>query len=292
MKNNTSFSAWLILILLALTWGSSYILIKKGLIDFSPTQVAGLRVSISALAFLPIFLIRFHKIDWSKWKALTVVGLAGSFFPAVLFAVAQTQLSSSVTGVLSSLTPLFTLLIGILFFRSPAVWTKILGVFVGLLGAILLIAFNQDSGEVGNPYYGVLVVLATIGYGLSTHTVKNHLQDMSSITISSVAFFIIGIPGLILLFSTNFIEVFQTSETAWQSLGYIALLSLLGTVAASIFFFYLVQITTPLFASMVSYLTPIVAVGWGIIDGESVSIYHLLGMILILLGVYVSRNRK
>jgi len=223
---------------------------------------------------------------------LTVVGLAGSFFPAFLFAVAQTELSSSVTGVLSSLTPLFTLLIGILFFKAPTVWMKIIGVFVGLLGAVLLIAFNQQSGEVGNPYFGILVVLATAGYGLSTLTVKEHLQDMSSITISAVAFLIIGIPGMIILFSTNFMEVLTTSETAWQSLGYIAILSLMGTVAASIFFFKLVQITTPLFASMVSYLTPVVAVGWGILDGESVTVFHFVGMVLILLGVYISRNRK
>ena len=169
---------------------------------------------------------------------------------------------------------------------------KIIGVFVGLLGAVLLIAFNQQSGEVGNPYFGILVVLATAGYGLSTLTVKEHLQDMSSITISAVAFLIIGIPGMIILFSTNFMEVLTTSETAWQSLGYIAILSLMGTVAASIFFFKLVQITTPLFASMVSYLTPVVAVGWGILDGESVTVFHFVGMVLILLGVYISRNRK
>ena len=112
-------------------------MIKKGLIDFSPTQVAGLRVSISALAFLPIFLMRYKTVDWSKWKALATVGFAGSFFPAVLFSVAQTELSSSVTGVLSSLTPLFTLLIGILFFKAPAVWMKILGVLVGLLLSLI-----------------------------------------------------------------------------------------------------------------------------------------------------------
>lgn len=291
LKKETSFSAWLILILLALTWGSSYILIKKGLIDFSPMQVAGLRVSISGLAFLPIFLLRFSSIDWSKWKALATVGFAGSFFPAYLFAVAQTELSSSVTGVLSSLTPLFTLLIGILFFKSPTVWMKILGVLVGLLGASLLILFNQDSGEVGSPMYGILVVLATVGYGVSTHTVKKHLQEVSSLTLSAAAFMIIAIPGLILLFSSNFVEVLQTSDTGWHSLGYISILALIGTVAASILFFKLVQMTNPVFASMVSYLTPIVAVGWGVVDNESVTLFHLVGMGLILWGVYISRNR-
>lgn len=291
MEKNISLSSWFILILLALTWGSSYILIKKGLVDFSPTQVAGLRVSISALAFLPIFLMRYKTVDWSNWKALATVGFAGSFFPAVLFSVAQTELSSSVTGVLSSLTPLFTLLIGILFFKAPAIWMKIVGVLVGLLGAVLLIVLNQGAGDVGNPYYGILVVLATLGYGLSTHTVKTYLQDVGSITISAVAFTIIGIPGLIMLLSSDFTEVLRTSETGWESLGYITILALMGTVAASILFFKLVQITNPVFASMVSYLTPIVAVGWGALDNEVVTIYHFVGMVLILLGVYISRNR-
>jgi drug/metabolite transporter (DMT)-like permease len=291
LEKNISLSSWLILILLALTWGSSYILIKKGLVDFSPTQVAGLRVSISALAFLPIFLMRYKTIDWSRWQALMIVGFAGSFFPACLFAVAQTELSSSVTGVLSSLTPLFTLLIGIMFFKASAAWMKILGVLVGLLGAVLLIVLNQEAGDVNNPYFSILVVLATMGYGLSTYVVKTYLQDVGSITISAAAFTIIGIPGLIMLLSSDFVDVLQTSETGWESLGYITILALLGTVAASILFFKLVQITNPVFASMVSYLTPIVAVGWGALDNEVVTIYHFVGMVLILLGVYISRNR-
>ena len=291
MKKNTGLIAWLILLLLALTWGSSYILIKKGLIDFSPLQVAGLRVSISALAFLPIFLLRFNDIDWTKWKPLAAVGFAGSFFPAILFAVAQTELSSSVTGVLSSLTPLFTLLLGILFFKTPAVWAKISGILVGLCGAILLIVFNKNSGEVANPWFGILVVLATICYGISTHTVKHYLQEVSSLTLSAAAFIIIGLPGMILLWSSNFMEVLQTSETAWESLAYITILSLMGTVVASILFFKLVQITTPIFASMVSYLTPVVALGWGILDGEMVTVFHFVGMVLILCGVYIARNR-
>lgn len=291
LQKRTSLQAWIILLLLALTWGSSYILIKKGLIAFSAIQVASLRVTISALAFLPIFLWRYSMIDWKKWKPLAIVGFTGSFIPAFLFAMAQTELSSSVTGVLSSLTPLFTMLIGILFFRMPTVWIKILGVFIGLLGAILLVVFNQQSGEVGNPLFGILVCIATACYGISTNVVKRHLQDMSSITISAVAFFMIGLPGAVWLFSTNFLNVLQTSEAAWCALGYIVLLSLAGTVAASIFFFKLVQITNPVFASMVSYLTPIVAVGWGALDGETLSIFHFIGMTLILLGVYISRNR-
>jgi len=270
LQQKISVSAWIILILLALTWGSSYILIKKGLVAFSPTQVAGLRVTISALAFLPLFIIRWKDIDWSKWKPLAIVGFTGSFFPAFLFSNAQTELSSSITGVLSSLTPLFTLLIGILFFKMPTLWTKIVGVLVGLLGATLLIYFNQNSGEVGNPIYGILVGIATACYGISTNVVKKDLQEMSSLTISAVAFFIIGIPGAIWLFSTDFLTVIQTHEQAW---------------------FKLVQITNPVFASMVSYLTPIVAVGWGVLDGESITMFHFFGMILILLGVYISRNK-
>ena len=290
LQEKISVRAWVILLLLALTWGSSYVLIKKALIAFSPTQVASLRVTISALAFIPFFIARWSKIDWSRWRALAVVGFTGSFFPAFLFSTAQTEMSSSITGILSSLTPLFTLLIGIVVFRMPTKFSKIGGVLIGLAGAIFLVVSNQGTEEIGNAWYGILIILATACYGMSTNVIKQYLQDMSSITISAVAFMIIGIPGMLFLLSTDVVGTLQTHEYEWQSLGYLTLLALLGTVAASIFFFKLVQITSPIFASMVSYLTPIVAVFWGILDGEAVTIFHWLGMLLILMRVYIARK--
>lgn len=282
--------AWVLLGLLSLTWGSSYILIKKGLIAFSPQQLAGLRISLSFVAFVPVFLLNFKKVDWSKWKALVTVGLAGSFLPAFLYAKAQTELSSSVTGVLSALVPLFTLLLGITFFTLPSSKGKIIGVLIGFIGASFLV-FTEDSSEGSeNLIYGFLVVLATFLYGLTNNVLKAKLQDVSSVAISSTSFMIIGIPALIILFSSDFTTVLRTHEHGWASFGYICILSIFGTVMATLFYFKLIRITNPIFGSMVSYLVPVVALFWGFVDGETIFFLQIIGMILILFGIYISRK--
>jgi len=285
-----SLKAWILLGLLGLVWGSSYVLIKKGLEAFSPEQVACLRISITALAFTPVFILRFKKIDWSKLKYFAIVGFAGSFFPAFLFAFAQTQISSSITGVLSSLTPLFTLALGILFFKTPFFWAKVLGVLVGLAGAILLIIFGKEAGSDGNIWYGLLVVLGSLLYALSANTVGSYLQDMNALTISAVSFILIGVPALAYLFYSNFTVVLVEKENGWAALGYIGILSIFGTVIATVLFFRLVQLTDAVFSSTVSYLIPIVAIMWGAVVGEPITFYHLIGMILILSGVYISKK--
>ncbi|MEM9920694.1 MAG: DMT family transporter [Bacteroidota bacterium] len=294
MKNNIStdknptLASWLLLLLLALVWGSSYILIKRGLVAFQPQQLAGLRVTISALAFLPVLIWRFRQIDWSKWRYLAVVGFTGNFFPAFLFAYAQTELNSSTTGVLSSLTPLFTLVIGVVFFNVVGKWTKILGVMIGLAGAVFLILFGKKAGLDGNLAYGGLVILGTLMYSLSVNTTKYYLQDVDALLISVASFAFISIPGAVYLFSTDFVSVLQEHEQAWSCLGYIALLALFGTVAASVLFYQLVQMTSAIFASTVSYLIPAIALLWGAADGEPITSLHLAGMTAILLGVYIA----
>lgn len=288
LDTDPTLKAWVLLLILAITWGSSYILIKKGLIAFRPEQLAGIRITISALAFLPLFIYRFREIDWSQIRHLIAVGFTGSFFPAFLFAYAQTELSSSTTGVLSSLTPLFTLILGIIFFNVPKKWTKIIGVLIGLSGAVFLILFGKKAGMQGNLWYGLLVMVGSLMYAFSVNTVKYHLQDMNAILISAVSFFLIGIPGSIFLLTTDFLEVLQTHEQGWYSLGMITILALMGTVAASMLFFHLVQITSAVFASTVSYLIPMIALMWGVFDGEPIGIFHLIGMCAILGGVYIA----
>lgn len=288
---NVSLTNWGILLLLSLVWGSSYILIKKSLLAFTPIQVACLRLSISAIAFLPFFIWQFRTIDWSKFKYLVIVGIAGSALPAILFSTAQTEISSSVAGVLSSLTPLFTLIIGIFFFGTSLIWTKVTGILVGLLGAVSLIVFGQNVGIEGNLWYGLFILIGCVCYAISTNTVKTYLQEMSSIKISAVCFFIVGFPCLVYLITTDIFQVIQTHEYGWTSLGTVTILALAGTVMATILFFKLVQLTNPIFASLVSYLIPIVAIFLGAYDGEPITVLHVLGMVLILAGVYLT-NRK
>ncbi len=282
--------SWLVLLALSLIWGSSYILIKKGLEVYSSNQLATMRLSISALAFLPVLAYRFRRVDWSRWKHLLVVGLTGTAIPAFMFAIAQTQISSSVAGLLNSLTPLFTLLLGMLLFGSSSNWGKVLGVLVGLGGAAMLILMGRQAGVEGNPWYGLLVIVGTICYATSSNVVGSYLRDMSSVTISAASFVMVGLPALVFLFSTDFVQVLGYEEGAWQALAYITVLALFGTVLASIIFFRLVQWTTPVFASMISYLVPVVALSWGAFDGEPITLIHFLGMGLILSGVYLVKN--
>jgi drug/metabolite transporter (DMT)-like permease len=284
--------SWLILILLGITWGSSYILIKRGLVAFSAEEVACLRITISALAFSPVFIYRYKKIEWSRWPAFLTVGIAGSGLPAFLFATAQTHLSSSLAGVLSSLTPLFTLLLGIAFFGIAFQVKKLVGVLIGLAGAVFLILFGNNSAELGGDlFYGSLVLLATGCYALSSNTVKTYLSDLDALTISAVSFFLIGSPAFVYLaFSDVPAQLWNATPHAWSSLGYIGILSLGGTVFASIFFFTLVQWRDALFASLTSYLVPIVALLWGLFDNETITLYHGLGLMLIMTGLYLSRR--
>jgi drug/metabolite transporter (DMT)-like permease len=284
--------SWLILITLSMIWGSSFILIKKSLIAFSPQQVACLRIGISALAFFPFLAARFRRIDWQKWRYFLLVGVTGSAVPAFLFAFAQTQINSTMAGILNSLTPLFTLILGMFFFGSPFVVKKAGGVFLGLLGAILLILWSNEQGLSGHWAYALLVILATICYATSVNTVGSYLKGINSVTISAVSFSFMGLPALGYLFSTDFLSLMAHSPQAWASLGYVSILALFGTVLATMIFFYLVHLNNAVFASMIAYLIPIVAVFWGVIDGEPVSWMHGLGMILILSGIYLSRQKR
>lgn len=290
-KNDASSIGYATLILLALVWGSSFILIKKGLLAFSPLQVASLRISIAGLAFLPFLILNFKKVDWSKTKQLLIVGSAGSAIPAILFSLAQTEVSSSVAGVLNSLTPLFVLIQGALFFGLVLTRNNVIGVILGLVGAASLILLGKDIASDGNQWYAIFLILGTMCYALSVNTVQKYFQDISAVNLSAAAYCLVAPVGLVYLIFSDFNEVIQTHPDAMTSLLSITVLSLAGTVIASIIFFKLVQITNALFASMVAYLIPIIALIFGSFDGEPITPFHFLGMGMILFGVYITRKK-
>ncbi|MCB0635989.1 MAG: EamA family transporter, partial [Lewinella sp.] len=211
--------------------------------------------------------------------------------PSFLFPAAQQQVTSSVAGILNSLTPLFTLLLGMAFFGARFSGAKTLGIIIGLGGAILLFAYGERAGLGGNLWYGSLIILACVCYATSSNVVGFHLRDLRSLTISAVSFFMVGVPAMIYLFlGTDFLTTMTTHPQAWTGLGYVTILALFSTVLASIIFFQLIQWTSPVFGSTVSYLVPAVALLWGAWDGEIIHAAHFLGMGLILAGVYLSRN--
>ncbi len=289
IKNNSVRPrSWLMLLTLGLVWGTSFILIKRGLVAFPPDQVACLRIGITSFVFAPVLFFRRKKIEKRRWIYLLIVGFAGSLIPAFLFALAQTKISSSLAGMLSSLTPLFTLLLGIVFFKVKANWTKIAGVLLGLAGAILMLAGDGGIYAFKEMLYGVLILAGCLFYAISSNVVKTWLSHMPSVVISAVSYAIAGVPAIIYLLFTDFYVILKTHDSAWSSLGYIVVLAVTSTVAASVIYFKLIKDTNALFAATVSYLIPFVALSWGILDGEHLEIYQIAGMAIILGGVYVA----
>ena len=287
----SDWQAWGILVLLSLIWGTSYVLIKWGLEYFPPVQIASIRLGVSALAFAPFLWPRLRKIDRRRLPVLLLVGIMGTGLPAFLFPAAQEHVNSSLAGILNSLTPLFTLTLGILFFGSVFTWSKTLGITLGLLGAVCLFAFGERAGITGNWVYGLLIVVACLCYATSSNLVGFRLDDMKAFTISVVSFSLVGIPALVyLLIGTDFIEVLRQTPEAWKGVGYITVLALFSTVLAGIIFFQLIQWTSPVFGSTVSYVVPIVAIAWGAIDGEAISLVQFSGMGLILSGLYLTKR--
>lgn len=281
---------WFILSFLSLIWGSSFILIKYSLNYFTPLQVGTMRILISSIAFLPIFLVSLSKLNWSKWPYLLIVGLCGSGIPAFLFPLAQMKLSSSLSGILNTLTPLFTLIIGYLIFKTTISKQKIAGVIIGLVGACILILLGEKIQFDSNLKYGLYILGATICYGTSVNVIANKLKTENSTLVSAASFSFLLPLGIIMFFQMGLVETFRTTENIWTGLGYVALLSIFGTFLASLLFYKMVQRTNAVFGSSVTYLIPIVSTIWGIADGELFSVFHAVGAAFILFGVFLSRK--
>jgi drug/metabolite transporter (DMT)-like permease len=292
MEKSPGLLEWSMLILLSLIWGSSFILIKRGLEVFSPIELGSLRIASAALFLAPIAIGRFYRIKRRHLALLFILGLMGSLLPAFFFAIAQTKISSSLTGVINALTPLFVLLMGIFFFRQKYVPGKLTGMIIGFAGTAALI-LGGSSGKFSNiNYYALFVVLATIFYGLNLNIIKYYLADLKALTITSVSLLFVGPLAVIVLFGfTPFLDTMQYKEGAWLAFGYVMTLGVVGTALALIIFNNLVQMTTPVFTSSVTYIIPIVAVIWGVLDGEELFLVHYIGMSAILAGVYLV-NRK
>jgi len=277
---------------LSIVWGSSFILIKKALIAFEPFDLACMRIAISALAFTPIVILRRQDIQWSRWKLFLAVGLTGSGIPAFMYFLAQTNISSMVSGLLNSLTPIWTLIIGILIFKNPFDKQKLAGVTIGFIGAAALILFGKTEGANANLWYGLFVVVGTLCYGMSGNLVKHYLQDTKSIIISATSFFLIGAPAILYFIINGSLANLSLEGDQLYSLGAVLILSLVGTVLATIIFYQLIQETNAVFGSSVAYLMPLVAIMWGFLDGEGLGLIVVISMILILTGVYLIKRKS
>ncbi|MDX1903980.1 MAG: DMT family transporter [Thermonemataceae bacterium] len=282
--------AWLLLFFLSLVWGTSFVLIKKGLEVFSPLQVASLRISSAFLVvFVPAF-FHFRGIPRKKIPYLFLSGLLGNLIPAFLFALAQTKISSSVASILNSLTPFFTFTVGVLFFQKKLVWQKIFGISLGILGTLLI--FIQ-KGKLDFNIFAILIVFATLGYGFNVNLTGKYLSDVKPIKITSISIFMVGLIANIFLFGfTDFWLVVQQNPDSRSSLLAVMILGIVGSGISSILFYKLLQISSPLFASSVTYFIPIIGISLGLMSGEKITIWHLLGMITIVSGVLLMNKKN
>ena len=282
---------WLILVSLSIVWGSSFILMKKGLLGFSQLQLGALRILITAVFLVVIGWQSLKEIQKTQWKYIVYTALLGTFFPAFLFAFALKELDSSISAILNSLTPFNTFIIGIILFGYTFKRKQFVGIFVGLIGTVILILKGADLNPDQNYWYVLLVMASSLGYAFNVNIIKKYLQDLSALAITTGNFIILIIPTFIVLWWGNFFAV-EWTTTTWSSLGYIAILSVVGTGIAKILFNRLVQISTPVFSSSVTYLIPIVAVFWGVLDNEKLSVIQLLAAGIILFGVYIVNKVK
>ncbi len=281
---------WIYLFVLSLIWGSSFILIKKGLIGLTAFQLGSLRIIFAALFLLIIGFKSLIKIPHHQWKYIALTSLFGTFIPAYLFAIAETQIDSSITAILNSLTPLNTVLLGAVFFGLTFRRSQILGVIIGLLGCLLLVFDGAVNHPEQNYYYAILVLIASICYAVNVKLIKRYLSDLTSLSITTGNFLVLLFPALAILFFTDFFDVIHIDKVQ-HSLWYILILGILGTGIANIVFFKLIQMSSPVFATSVTYIIPIIAMFWGLLDNEILTFVQCIGAFIILIGVYLSAKK-
>ncbi len=291
-RDFTQWSGTALLVVISLIWGSSYLFMKKGLIAFTPVEMASIRLAFTSFCFLPIFLVHKNSIKPHHWKYLLIIAITGSGAPAFLYAIGQTGITSSVAGILGALNPIFTILVGVTLYGLRINTEKYLGIGIGFLGAFILIISGPNGLDFSSQNLGMsfLVVLAVFCYAFSSNTIQKYLPTMNPLAISSGAFFLLLFPNL-----AEAVHVGVLQESFWTTarkevIIFILLLAFLGTFLANILYFHLVQKNGAVMAATVSYLIPIVSILLGVLDGEKLSEWQILGMVTILVGVYLSRK--
>ncbi|CAM1343170.1 DMT family transporter [Tenacibaculum aestuarii] len=283
---------WLFLIVLSLVWGSSFILMKKALIGLTPVQVGALRMLISAVFLLLIGFRSIRKIEKRHWKYIVITAALGTFFPVFLFAFAINGIDSSIAAILNSLTPFNTFMFGALVFGFAFKKKQLIGILVGLIGTLVLILKGAELNPNQNYWYALLVIIASVGYAFNVNMIKKYLSDLDALAITTGHFLLLSVPALLVLTFSGFFSTFEVTPITTSSLGYVAVLAIFGTGIAKVLFNKLIHISSPVFSSSVTYVIPVVAVMWGVIDGEKLSFIQFFAGGIILLGVWLVNKAK
>ncbi|WP_298893832.1 EamA family transporter [uncultured Psychroserpens sp.] len=284
---------WLYLLVLSLIWGSSFILIKKSLLGLTPFQLGALRTLITGVFLFAVGLKSIKSIKKQEWKWVIISGFLGSFIPAFLFAIAETEIDSAITSILNSLVPLNAILLGFAIFKIGFTRRQFLGVIIGFIGTSILILRGADLNPNQNYLYAGFVIISTVMYALNVNIIKKYLQNVKPLSIATGNYVAIMIPALIILMFTDFFSESTYKHPDFKmAMVYVVILSLFGTALAKVLFNTLVQISTPVFASSVTYLMPVVALIWGLLDGEEFGVIQVIASAIILLGVYLANKKK
>jgi drug/metabolite transporter (DMT)-like permease len=289
---NNQQQKWLSLVFLSIVWGSSFILMKKALIGVTPIQLGALRMIITAVFLLLVGFKSIQRIQKKHWIYIAYTALLGTFIPGFLFAYAIYGIDSSIVSILNSFTPFNTLIFGALVFGFSFKRKQLVGILIGLIGTLILILKGANLNPDQNYWYALLIIIASVGYAFNVNIVKKYLQDLDALAITTGNFLLLLVPATIVLSCTDFFSTFKTDSVGLESLGYISILSIVGTGIAKTMFNRLVHISTPIFSSSVTYLIPIVAIVWGVLDGEKLSEIQILAGIIILFGVYLVNKTK
>lgn len=290
---NADKEKWVLLIVLSLIWGSSFILIKKSLEHFNPYQVGALRVLIAGIILMPVAVSKYKLFPKRHLKWLLLAAFTGNFIPMFLFPIAETEVSSSIAGIINSMMPIFVIVVGALIWKFETTKQQILGTLISFAGVCLL-AFGGD-GEGGSfkliPI--LLLLIATLCYAISTTTVKSKLMEVSSTVLSAFVFaFVLFLPSLFALTCTGFFSTFSFNRDTMLGLMFVSLLSVFGTGLAMMMNYRLLKVSSPLFASTVTLLMPVVAIAWGILDGEKLSVVQFAGTVVIIAGLVFLRAKS
>ena len=289
---NSSFFPVFMLIFLSIIWGSSFILIKKSLLAFSPIQVGTLRIIVAFIVLLPIAISNLKSVFKLFWKQLLILGLISNLIPGILFAEAQTEISSSLAGMLNSLTPVSTIIIGFLFYKFQINIQLVIGLLLGLVGSIILSLIGSTGGIGELNVYALYIITATIMYGVAGNLIKKFVGKIDPLVLVSLTMFSVGIISLVILFNTDFTHQLTTHPDAYLSLTSVFILGCVGTAFAIAIFNKVVKMTNAVFASSVTYMIPVIAIIWGFIDNESLFPLHFVGMGIIIIGIYIINKFK
>ncbi|HUH28914.1 DMT family transporter [Gelidibacter sp.] len=283
---------WFLFAVLSLTWGSSFILVKKSLVAFSPYEIGAIRVAISGILLCYIGFPALFKMPRRTLLWVLVAGFFGNFLPMFLFPIAQQRVSSSLAGILDALFPMFVLAFGFVLFGIKSTWTQVLGAIIGFLGAASLIYFSEVNTDNSQFWYAMIVVVAGASYGVNAVVIKEKIPDLSSIKLTAAVFTFWAIPSLVILYFTGLFQNFEVTPERTEAMGYLGFLTVFGTAIAMSLYYKLIHNTSAVFASSVSYVLPIVAVIWGVLDGEKFTFWYLIGAVLITIGIYLIREKK